>query len=48
MKFFDGIFSTNAKKDFSSPPSWETIVKNMYDKYLDAFGDEVVEVCLFI
>ena len=25
-------------------PSWETVVAIMYDKYLDAFADEVVNV----
>ena len=25
-------------------PSWETVVKMMYDKHLDAFSDEVVKV----
>ncbi len=44
MKIFDKFLRRNA--DVFSPPrsSWEEIVAIMYDKYLDAFADEVVDV----
>ena len=34
------------KRQVEIPPmhSWETVVEMMYDKYLDAFSDEVVKV----
>lgn len=44
MSFFDRIFCRKQKADIPSMPSWETVVKMMYNKHLDAFSDEVVEV----
>ncbi len=44
MKIFDKFFSRNEENAFSPMTSWEKIVAIMYDKYLDAFADEVVDV----
>lgn len=44
MKIFDELFKSKKESDFSPMPSWETVVAIMYDKYLDAFADEVVDV----
>ena len=44
MKIFDKFFRRNVENNFSPMPSWEEVVAFMYDKYLDAFADEVVDV----
>ncbi len=44
MKIFDKFFKKETENNISSMPSWETIVEIMYDKYLDAFADEVIDV----
>ena len=44
MSFFHWIFRRKAQRDFSPMPEWDAIVEMMYDKHLDAFADEVVDV----
>lgn len=44
MNFFKRLFQKETSKPVPPMPPWETIVEIMYDKHLDAFCDEVVEV----
>ena len=44
MKFFDRLFRMKSKRVVPPLPSWETVVEMMYNKCLDAFSDEVIEV----
>ena len=44
MKFFNRIFRRKQNTDIPPMPAWNTIVEMMYDKQLDTFADEVVDV----
>lgn len=44
MNFFANLFKKKPKTVIPPMPSWETVIELMYDKHLDAFSDEVVEV----
>ena len=44
MNFFDRLFKRKSKASISPMPSWKTVIEMMYDKHLDAFTDEVVDV----
>ena len=44
MNFFKRLFQNEKPKEFPAMPPWVEIVKMMYDKFLDAFVDEVVRV----
>ena len=46
MKWFKNLFCKNQKAPSEIPPmpSWNKIVEMMYDKCLDAFADEVIQV----
>ena len=44
MNFFTKLFKKKLKEETPPMPSWETVVEMMYDKHLDAFSDEIVEV----
>ena len=44
MSFFTKLFKKKRALEMPPMPSWETVVKMMYDKSLDAFSDEVVKV----
>ena len=44
MSFFNKIFRRKQNADITPMPSWDTIVEMLYDKHLDAFADEVVDV----
>lgn len=44
MNFLKRLFSKKTNKNNRPRPEWETIVKTMHDKGLDAFSDEVVKV----
>lgn len=44
MSFFARLFKKKTPKEIPPFPSWEAIIEMMYDKYLDAFADEVIEV----
>ena len=44
MNFFKRLFQKEKPKEFPAMPPWVEIVKMMYDKFLDAFVDEVVRV----
>ena len=44
MNFFKRLFQKEKLKEIPTMPSWPEIVEMMYDKYLDAFADEVVSV----
>ncbi len=44
MNFFAKLFKKKQMSEISPMPSWETIIQVMYDKNLDAFADEVVDV----
>lgn len=44
MNFFAKLLKKKLKEETPPMPSWETVVEMMYDKYLDAFSDEIVKV----
>ena len=44
MNFFAKLFKKKPDTETPPMPSWETVIELMYDKHLDAFSDEVVEV----
>ncbi|MGN0517123.1 MAG: hypothetical protein ACI4II_00180 [Acutalibacteraceae bacterium] len=44
MNFLKRLFQKERPKEIPAMPPWEEIVEMMYDKYLDAFTDEVVRV----
>lgn len=51
MKWLKKVFNKNIDKEIKSEakhvypmPSWEKIVELLYDKYLDAFCDEIINV----
>ena len=44
MNFLTKLFKKKPVVEIPPRPSWETVVKMMYDKHLDAFSDEVVKV----
>ena len=44
MKLFHWFSRKKPKHDVPPMPSWEAIVDMMYDQYLDAFADEIVDV----
>ena len=44
MGLFDRLFRKQSKREAPPMPSWEETVSVMYDKGLDAFSDEVIEV----
>ena len=44
MKFFDRFFHNGDKRNIYPMPEWETVVETMYDKQLDSFVDEVIDV----
>ncbi len=44
MKLFDRLFRRKQFLDISPIPTWETTVEMMYNKHLDAFDGEVVNV----
>lgn len=44
MKFFKRLLQKRKPKEIPAMPPWSEIVEMMYDKYLDAFVDEVVRV----
>lgn len=44
MNFFKRLFQKKKPKDIPAMSPWTEIVEMMYDKYLDAFADEVVSV----
>ena len=47
MKWLKGLFNKNRKLDIKPippTPSWDTIVELLYDKNLDSFCDEVINV----
>ena len=44
MKFLNRIFCRTSNQEISPMSSWDTIIEMMYDKYLDAFADEVIKV----
>lgn len=44
MSFFKKLFQKEKRQEIPPMSPWEEIVEMMYDKYLDAFADEVVSV----
>ena len=44
MSILSWVFRKKPKQDVPPMPSWESIVKMMRDKHLDAFADEVEDV----
>lgn len=44
MNFLKRLFQKEKPKEIPDMPPWFEIVEMMYDKYLDAFADEVVRV----
>ena len=44
MNFLTKLFKKKPVVEIPPRPSWETVVKMMYGKHLDAFSDEVVKV----
>lgn len=44
MKFLKRLFHKKTKVNVQPMPSWETIVEMMYDKQLDMFSDEIIQV----
>lgn len=44
MNFFAKLFKKKPRTELSPMPPWETVIEMMYDKHLDAFADEVVDV----
>lgn len=44
MNFLTKLFKKKPVVEIPPMHSWETVVEMMYDKYLDAFSDEVVKV----
>ena len=44
MSVLTKLFKKKSKEETPTIPSWETVVEMMYDKHLDAFSDEVVNV----
>ena len=47
MKWFRKLFNKNIQLEIEPVPpmpSWDTIVELLYDKYLDSFCDEVINV----
>ena len=44
MNFLARLFRKPVKSDIPPMPTWETIVEMMYDRQLDTFADEVIQV----
>lgn len=44
MNIFYKIFCPKAKRNVPVIPAWEAVVEMMYDKHLDGYADEVVQV----
>ena len=44
MNFFANLFKKKPNTAIPPMPSWETVIELMYNKHLDSFSDEVVEV----
>ena len=44
MNFFVKLFKKKQISEIPPLSSWETVIESMYDKYLDAFSDEIVKV----
>lgn len=44
MKIFERIFRKKTEPDIPPMPSWEIIIEKMYDKQLDSYADQVVNV----
>ena len=42
MNFLTKLFQKKPVVEITPKPSWETVVKMTYDKYLDAFSDDVI------
>ena len=42
MNFLTKLFQKKPVVEIPPRPSWETVVKMTYDKYLDAFSDDVI------
>lgn len=44
MSIFNWMFRRKPQRDILPMPSWNIIIEMMYDKHLDAFADEVIDV----
>lgn len=44
MKFFKTLFQKEKRQEIPAMPPWEEIVEIMFDKHLETFADEVVDV----
>ena len=42
INFLTKLFQKKPVVEIPPRPSWETVVKMTYDKYLDAFSDDVI------